>query len=106
MLSYAVYSVIPPEGCAAILWRDAAKAPEAAAALKVTANSLLDLGVIDEIIPEPPGGAHRDPAATIAATKAAITSHLQRLTRSRAPRNLVERRYRKFAQIGRFKQRK
>ncbi len=106
MLAYAVYSVIPPEGCAAILWRDAAKAPEAAAALKVTADSLLELGVIDEIIPEPLGGAHRDPEATIAATKTAILAQLRRLKGNRSPRRLVERRYQKFAQLGRFKKRK
>ncbi len=61
MLEYSWYSVISPEGCAAILWRDAAKAPEAAEALKPTAEDLLALGIIDRIIPEPPGGAHNDP---------------------------------------------
>ena len=66
MLENSVYSVISPEGCAAILWRDESKAPEAAEALKLTAASLFDLGVIDEIIPEPSGGAHRAPAETVA----------------------------------------
>src|SRR5947207_3881039 len=61
MLEHAIYSVISPEGCAAILWNNPAKAPEAAAALKMTAHDLLNLGVIDEVIPEPVGGAHRDP---------------------------------------------
>src|SRR6266403_3215351 len=60
MLEYAIYSVISPEGCAAILWGDAAKAPEAAAAMRITAPDLLRLGVIDAIVPEPIGGAHRD----------------------------------------------
>jgi len=102
MLAYAIYSVIPPEGCAAILWRDAEKAPAAAEALKVTAPSLLELGVIDDIIPEPPGGAHRDPAAAIQATRAAVIEHVAKLKRT-SGRRLVERRYDKFARIGRFK---
>jgi acetyl-CoA carboxylase carboxyl transferase subunit alpha len=102
MLRYAVYSVIPPEGCAAILWRDAAKAADAADALKITSESLLELGVIDEIIEEPAGGAHRDPATTIAATKTAIVEHIKRLKR-RQVRRLVDQRYNKFAKIGRFK---
>src|SRR5690242_19693358 len=62
MQEFAIYSVIPPEGCAAILWRDASKKAEAAAALKLTAPDLLSSGVIDRIIPEPVGGAHADPA--------------------------------------------
>lgn len=66
MLEHSVYSVISPEGCASILWRDASKAPEASMALKLTAQDLLDNNIIDQIIPEPVGGAHRDPAATIA----------------------------------------
>jgi acetyl-CoA carboxylase carboxyl transferase subunit alpha len=103
MLRYAVYSVIPPEGCAAILWRDADKAPEAADALKITANSLLDLGIIDEIVDEPAGGAHRDPTTTIAATQEAIVRHIKRLKRL-PTRRLVDQRYTKFAKMGRFKQ--
>ena len=63
MQEFAIYSVIPPEGCAAILWRDPAKKVEAADALKLTAPDLLKAGIIDEIIPEPIGGAHTDPAA-------------------------------------------
>ncbi len=100
MLRYAVYSVIPPEGCAAILWRDADKAPEAADALKITANSLLELGIIDEIIDEPAGGAHRDPETTIAATQEAIVRHLKLLKRRK---HLADHRYNKFAKMGRFK---
>ena len=101
MLSHAIYSVIPPEGCAAILWRDAEKASEAAEALKITANSLKELGVIDDIIQEPAGGAHRDHASTIEAVKKAVLDHLHRLKRI-SPRKLVNRRYTKFAKMGRF----
>jgi len=102
MLRYAVYSVIPPEGCAAILWRDAEKAPEAADALKITAESLLALGVIDKIIEEPAGGAHRDPETTIAATKEAVLAEIKRLKRISGPR-LADSRYQKFARMGRYK---
>lgn len=105
MLRYAVYSVIPPEGCAAILWRDAEKAPEAADALKITSDALLDLGVIDKIIEEPPGGAHRDPDTTIAETKKAILSEIKRLKRYSGHR-LASNRYDKFAKMGRYKQSK
>ena len=105
MLSNAVYSVISPEGCASILWRDGDKAPEAAEALKLTADALLSLGVIDEIIPEPPGGAHRSPDETIQATGAAIVKHLRELKKV-SPRRLVDKRYDKFARIGRFKKKK
>lgn len=79
MLEHAVYSVISPEGCASILWRTAEKAPEAAEAMKVTAQDLLALGVIDRIVPEPVGGAHRDPAATCTALAAAIGEELDHL---------------------------
>ncbi len=103
MLRYAVYSVIPPEGCAAILWRDAEKAPEAAAALKITADALLDLGVIDKIIEEPAGGAHRDPETTIAETKAAVLEEIKRLKRQSGSR-LAAARYSKFTKMGRYKQ--
>ena len=101
MLSNSVYSVISPEGCASILWRDGAKAPDAAEALKLTAKSLLDLKVIDGIIQEPPGGAHRHPAAAIAAVKEAILRHLKPL-RKISPNKLVKRRYDKFVAMGRF----
>jgi acetyl-CoA carboxylase carboxyl transferase subunit alpha len=80
-------------------------APVAAEALKLTAESLLELGIIDEIIPEPPGGAHRDYDATMAATKEAITRHIKRLNRASAKR-LVERRFDKYAKIGKFNRRK
>lgn len=102
MLSNAIYSVISPEGCASILWRDGAKAPEAAKALKLTADSLLDLSVIDEIVPEPLGGAQREHEATISGIKEALLKHLNRLKRI-SPRKLVEKRFEKYAKIGRFK---
>ena len=100
MLSHSTYSVIPPEGCAAILWREAAKAPEAAEALKLTAKSLFELGIVDEIIPEPPGGAHRDPEATFAALKDVVLRHLKQIKRV-SGRRLVERRYQRYSRIGR-----
>ncbi|MGQ9662872.1 MAG: acetyl-CoA carboxylase carboxyltransferase subunit alpha, partial [Kiritimatiellia bacterium] len=101
MLSHAIYSVIPPEGCAAILWRDSEQAPAAAEALKLTAQSLLALRVIDEIIPEPPGGAHRNAEKTAASLKEALIRHLDRLTRV-SVRRLLEKRFEKYARIGQF----
>jgi len=101
MLSNAVYSVISPEGCASILWRDGSKAEEAAAALKLTAQSLIELGVIDEILQEPPGGAHRDYQGTFATVKKALVKHLDRLKRI-SRRKLVDRRFEKYARIGRY----
>jgi len=104
MLSNSVYSVISPEGCASILWRDGAKAPVAAEALKLTAPSLRELRIVDDIVPEPPGGAHRHPKATVAAVKDALIRHL-RLLRKTSPKKLVARRYDKFTAMGRFKKR-
>src|SRR5690606_41079412 len=76
MLENAWYSVISPEMCAQILWRDVKRAPEAAQSLRLTAKDLLELGVIDEVIPEPMGGAHRDPQAVAASMNEAILRHL------------------------------
>jgi acetyl-CoA carboxylase carboxyl transferase subunit alpha len=101
MLEHSIYSVIPPEGCAAILWRDAAMAPQAAAALKIDSASLLELGVIDKIIPEPKGGAHTNVKATCDAVRDAISSELTRLNRVGSAR-LVERRMNKYANMGQF----
>ena len=101
MLEHAVYSVISPEGCAAILWKDGAKAPDAAKALKITAQDLLELKVIDAIIPEPAGGAHNDPAAAMANVRAAILENLAAISGSSGS-GLVEKRYKKFSAIGRF----
>ena len=77
MLEHAIYSVISPEGAASILWRDAARAKDAAAAMKITAQDLKKLGIIDEIVPEPKGGAHRAAAEAIAATGDAIARALK-----------------------------
>lgn len=101
MLANAVYSVISPEGCASILWRDGAKAPEAAAALKITAPSLLELGIVDEVIPEPQGGAHRNHTETLQNVKKAILKHLGLLSKL-SRRKLVDRRFAKYAAIGKF----
>jgi acetyl-CoA carboxylase carboxyl transferase subunit alpha len=98
-----VYSVIPPEGCAAILWRDAKRKVEAAEALKITAPDLLGLGIIDEIVPEPPGGAHQDYDAAASFVDEAIARHLAELSAmSQADR--LEARYRKFRAMGRLGQ--
>src|SRR5205814_4630845 len=76
MQEHAIYSVIPPEGCAAILWRNPDKAPQAAAALRLTSKSAEQLGLIDEIVPEPRGGAHRDPLEAAAFVKDALSRYL------------------------------
>jgi acetyl-CoA carboxylase carboxyl transferase subunit alpha len=103
MLEYAIYSVISPEGCAAILWGDAAKAPEAAELMRVTAPDLLKLGVIDAIVPEPVGGAHRNWDATAASLRAALRDHLWQL-RSKSEAELIEERQEKFRRIGVFEE--
>jgi acetyl-CoA carboxylase carboxyl transferase subunit alpha len=100
MLEHAVYSVISPEGAASILWRDTTKAQEAATNMKITAQDLIRFGVIDEIIPEPAGGAHRDPPAAIAATGEALAKVLSEL--EGLDRDTVRRQRRdKFLNIGR-----
>ena len=99
MLQYAIYSVASPEASAAILWRDASKAPDAAKAMKITAPDLHQLQIIDEIIPEPAGGAHLDTAATIAAVGASIQRHLDEL-QVLPVRELRQRRYEKYRSIG------
>ncbi|TAJ31091.1 MAG: acetyl-CoA carboxylase carboxyltransferase subunit alpha [Nitrospirae bacterium] len=99
MLEHAIYSVISPEGCAAILWDDPAKAPDAAAALKMTANDLLELGVIDEIIPEPVGGAHRDPHVMAERLAKALSSHLTQLEEL-SEQALVDTRNEKYRKMG------
>jgi acetyl-CoA carboxylase carboxyl transferase subunit alpha len=104
MLEYAVYSVISPEGCAAILWGDAAKAPEAAEVMKVTAPDLLRLRVIDAIVPEPVGGAHRDWDAAAAGLRVALRDELAGLAHLGAEA-LISERYDKFRRIGAFEER-
>ncbi len=101
MLSNSVYSVISAEGCASILWRDSSFASQAASALKITAPSQLELGVIDEIIPEPLGGAHRNPEAAAAEMKRALLRHLKKLTGYSTSR-LISKRFDKFAEMGKF----
>jgi len=103
MLEYAVYGVISPEGCAAILWGDAAKAPEAAEVMKVTAPDLLRLRVIDGIIPEPVGGAHRDWEAAAANLKGGLREHLAALAHL-GPDALIAERYEKFRRIGAYEE--
>ncbi len=102
MLEHAVYSVISPEGCAAILWDDPAKAPDAAAALKLTAQDLLKLGIIDEVIPEPPGGAHRNPTAMAERLAKALSTHLGQLAELSGEELLARRdvKYRKMGPVG------
>jgi acetyl-CoA carboxylase carboxyl transferase subunit alpha len=100
MLEHAIYSVISPEGAASILWRDTAKAQEAATGMKITAMDMIRFGVIDQIITEPPGGAHRDPAAAIAATGEAVANAFGQL--AGLDREAVRRQRReKFLAIGR-----
>jgi acetyl-CoA carboxylase carboxyl transferase subunit alpha len=101
MLEHAIYSVISPEGCAAILWKDAARKKEAAEAMKLTAGDLMELAVIDEIVPEPPGGAHADPPGAAAAVGEAVGRHLDEVL-DLTPEERRERRYRKFRALGRF----
>ncbi|MFI5375334.1 MAG: acetyl-CoA carboxylase carboxyltransferase subunit alpha [Candidatus Rokuibacteriota bacterium] len=103
MLEYAIYSVISPEGCAAILWGEAAKAPEAAELMRVTAPDLLKLGVIDGIVPEPVGGAHRNWEATAASLRAALREQLWQL-KSKSEAELIEERQEKFRRIGVFEE--
>jgi acetyl-CoA carboxylase carboxyl transferase subunit alpha len=101
MLENSVYSVITPEGCAAILWKDASQRERAAEALKMTAEDLLGLKVIDEVIPEPVGGAHTDPDATGEALRATLLRHLAELRKVKGEK-LVRRRAEKFGAMGQY----
>lgn len=101
MLEFSTYSVISPEGCAAILWKDGSKADLAAKALKIDASELLKLGVIDKIVKEPLGGAHREPQAAFKSLKAALVAQLAEL-KDIDREALVESRYRKFRSMGVF----
>lgn len=103
MLQYAIYSVISPEGCASILWRDPANAPDAADALGLTAETLKRLNLIDEIIPEPLGGAHRNPQEMAGTLKGHLLKELSRLAQI-SPDELVEGRYEKFRRMGVFEE--
>ena len=99
MLEHSIYSVISPEGCASILWKDAEKMREAAEALRLTADDLYALGISDQIIEEPVGGAHRDPEQAIESVKVAISSMLSALN-SKKPIDLISERRRKFLKLG------
>jgi acetyl-CoA carboxylase carboxyl transferase subunit alpha len=101
VLENAYYSVISPEGCAAILWKSALKAPDAAVVLKLNAHELLKLGIIDEVVPEPKGGAHRDHQQTAASVKDALIRGLQDLAGVARDKLLADR-YRKYRSIGHF----
>jgi acetyl-CoA carboxylase carboxyl transferase subunit alpha len=99
MLEHSTYSVASPDACAAILWSDATKAEEAASRLKLTAQDLEQFGIIDEIVPEPLGGAHRDPSAVVARVLGSIDVAVARLA-ALPPERLLEERYRKYRQLG------
>jgi acetyl-CoA carboxylase carboxyl transferase subunit alpha len=99
MLEHSTYSVASPEGCAAILWSDAGKAEEAAARLKLTANDLHRFGIVDEIVPEPLGGAHRNAQDVVTRTLVAIDAALERLTQV-TPEQLLDERYAKYRRLG------
>jgi len=101
ILENAYYSVISPEGCAAILWKDRAAAPKAAEALKITASHLLDLGLVDEIVPEPLGGAHTDPDAAALSLKDALLKNLEQVMKF-TPDDRLKKRYAKFRGFGHF----
>ncbi len=101
MLEHSVYSVISPEGCASITWRDGSKAEVAAEALKITPKDLLELELIDEIVPEPEGGAHTDHDATAQMLDEALTRVLDEVSKL-SPNELIEQRYQKFRRMGQF----
>jgi acetyl-CoA carboxylase carboxyl transferase subunit alpha len=103
ILENAYYSVISPEGCAAILWKDRAAAPKAAEALKITAKDLLGLGLVDEVVPEPLGGAHNDPTATAATLREYLLRHLEELLKRPAEERLKSR-YAKFRAFGHYQE--
>ena len=101
MQEYAIYSVIPPEGCAAILWRDASQKAAAAEALKISAKQLFDFGIIDEIVPEPKGAAHADPAAAAQMLDHSLGQEFDKLIRD-DPDLRLDNRYEKFRRMGNF----
>ena len=105
ILENAYYSVISPEGCAAILWKDRSAAPKAAEALKITAKHLLELGLVDEVVPEPLGGAHTDPEATALTLKQALLNHLEQLLAIPTADRLKQR-YAKFRSFGHYLEKK
>jgi len=104
ILQNAYYSVISPEGCASILWRNSVRAPDAANALKLTGEHLTKFGIVDEVIPEPLGGAHHDPAVMASGLKKVIVSFIKEFSK-KPKEELLEARYQKFRQMGRFEER-
>jgi len=103
VLELGCYSVISPEGCAAILWKNGARADEAAMRLKITAPDLLGLSIVDDVVPEPPGGAHQDPDAAASLLDQALTRHLGELS-ALSPEGLADDRYRRFRALGAFRE--
>jgi acetyl-CoA carboxylase carboxyl transferase subunit alpha len=103
MLQYATYSVISPEGCASILWKSADMAPEAAETLGITANRLKTLGLVDKVVSEPLGGAHRDPQAAAQSLKKALAESFRQL-REKKPKELVEERLERLMSYGKYKE--
>lgn len=103
MLQYSIYSVISPEGCASILWKSAEKAEEAADAMRITAASLNEFGLVDEVLPEPLGAAHRDPKAMAEVVRNALLKHLGDVERLNTD-ELLEQRHARLAGFGRFKE--
>jgi acetyl-CoA carboxylase carboxyl transferase subunit alpha len=103
MLQYSIYSVISPEGCASILWKSADKAEDAAEAMRITASSLNEYGLVDEVLAEPLGGAHRNPKATAEVIRNAILSNLDELTQL-STEELLEKRQQRLASFGQFKE--
>jgi acetyl-CoA carboxylase carboxyl transferase subunit alpha len=101
MLEHSYYSVISPEGCSAILWKTSDRAADAAKALKMTARDLLGFGIVDSIVEEPLGGAHRDPQATAVTLKKIILASIEELSRIKTT-ELLKRRYEKYRQIGAY----
>ncbi|HMM54269.1 MAG TPA: acetyl-CoA carboxylase carboxyltransferase subunit alpha [Candidatus Desulfobacillus sp.] len=105
MLQYATYSVISPEGCASILWKSAEKAPDAAETMGITASRLKTLGLVDRVVNEPPGGAHRDHRATAQAMKKALQDALRQLA-DLSPAELIEQRFERLLGYGKYKEQK
>ena len=103
MLQYSIYSVISPEGCASILWKSAERAEDAAEAMRITADSLSDYGLVDEILPEPLGAAHRDPSAAAEVIRNALLQSLDNLEKL-DPQQLLAERQRRIASVGQFKE--
>ncbi|MCD6309388.1 MAG: acetyl-CoA carboxylase carboxyltransferase subunit alpha [Candidatus Eremiobacteraeota bacterium] len=103
MLENSIYSVISPEGCASIIWRDATRASEAAKALRITAQEILEMGLVDEIIPEPQGGAHRNPEQVFEAVRESLITNLEKLC-SIPREEMPKRRYEKYRRMGVFRE--